>query len=38
LSWAFGDSVMREYEPYCDKVEVVNNFASLAEVVDHLVL
>ncbi len=38
LSWAFGDSAMRDYEPYCDKVEVVNNLASLAKVVDNLVL
>jgi uncharacterized protein with von Willebrand factor type A (vWA) domain len=38
LSWSFGDSAMRDYEPYCDRVEVVNNFASLAKVVDSLVL
>jgi uncharacterized protein with von Willebrand factor type A (vWA) domain len=38
LSWAFGDSAMRDYEPYCDRVEVVNNLASLAQVVDRLVL
>jgi uncharacterized protein len=38
LSWAFGDSAMRDYEPFCDRVEVVNNLASLAKVVDHLVL
>ena len=38
LSWAFGDSAMRDYEPYCDRVEVVNNLASLAAVVDALVL
>jgi uncharacterized protein with von Willebrand factor type A (vWA) domain len=37
-SWSFGDSAMREYEPYCDRVEVVNNLASLAKVVDSLVL
>jgi uncharacterized protein with von Willebrand factor type A (vWA) domain len=37
-SWAFGDSAMRDYEPYCDRVEVVNNLASLAKVVDSLVL
>jgi hypothetical protein len=29
---------MRDYEPYCDKVEVVNNLASLSRVVDELVL
>ncbi len=38
LSWAFGDSVMRDYEPYCSRVEVVNNLASLKKVVDELVL
>jgi uncharacterized protein with von Willebrand factor type A (vWA) domain len=38
MSWGFGDSAMREYEPYCDRVEVVNNLASLAKVVDTLVL
>ncbi|HZS40165.1 MAG TPA: VWA domain-containing protein [Polyangia bacterium] len=38
ISWAFGDSAMRDYEPYCDKVEVVNNLASLSNVVDELVL
>jgi uncharacterized protein with von Willebrand factor type A (vWA) domain len=38
LSWAFGDSAMRDYEPYCDRVEVVSNLASLKRVVDGLVL
>jgi hypothetical protein len=38
LSWGFGDSAMRDYEPYCTRVEVVNNLASLAKVVDTLVL
>ena len=38
LSWAFGDSAMRDYEPHCDRVEVVNNLASLKRVVDGLVL
>jgi uncharacterized protein with von Willebrand factor type A (vWA) domain len=38
VSWSFGDSAMREYEPYCDRVEVVNNLASLAKVVDNLIL
>jgi uncharacterized protein with von Willebrand factor type A (vWA) domain len=37
-SWAFGDSAMRDYEPYCDRVETVSNLASLAKVVDTLVL
>ncbi len=38
LSWAFGDSAMRDYEPHCDRVEVVQNLASLKRVVDGLVL
>jgi uncharacterized protein with von Willebrand factor type A (vWA) domain len=38
LSWAFGDSAMREYEPHCDRVEVVSNLAGLKKVVDSLVL
>jgi uncharacterized protein with von Willebrand factor type A (vWA) domain len=38
LSWSFGDSAMRDYEPHVDRVEVVNNLASLARVVDELVL
>ena len=38
LSWAFGDSAMRAYEPYCDRVEVVQNLDSLRRVVDALVL
>jgi uncharacterized protein with von Willebrand factor type A (vWA) domain len=38
VSWAFGDSAMRDYEPFCSRVEVVNNLASLAKVVDNLVL
>ncbi|MDB4968457.1 MAG: carbon monoxide dehydrogenase protein [Myxococcales bacterium] len=37
-SWAFGDSAMRDYEPYCDRVETVANLAQLAKVVDTLVL
>jgi uncharacterized protein with von Willebrand factor type A (vWA) domain len=37
LSWNFGDSAMREYEPHCDRVEVVQNLASLKRVVDSLV-
>jgi len=36
LSWAFGDSAMRHYEPHCDRVEVVHNLASLRRVVDSL--
>ncbi len=38
VSWSFGDSAMRDYEPFCDRVEVVNNLASLAKLVDTLVL
>ena len=38
LSWSFGDSAMRDYEPHCDRVEVVQNLASLKKVVDGLVL
>jgi uncharacterized protein with von Willebrand factor type A (vWA) domain len=38
VSWSFGDSAMRDYEPYCSRVEVVNNLASLARVVDTLIL
>ena len=37
-SWAFGDSAMRDYEPYCDRVETVGNLAQLTRVVDTLVL
>jgi uncharacterized protein with von Willebrand factor type A (vWA) domain len=37
-SWAFGDSAMRDYEPYCDRVETVSNLASLAKVIDTLIL
>ncbi|MSP62636.1 MAG: VWA domain-containing protein [Myxococcales bacterium] len=38
LSWAFGDSAMRDYEPHCDRVEVVNNLSSLKRVVDSLIV
>jgi uncharacterized protein with von Willebrand factor type A (vWA) domain len=37
-AWSFGDSAMGEYEPLCDRVEVVSNLAQLARVVDALVL
>lgn len=37
-AWAFGDSVMREYEPHCDRVTTVGNMAELARFVDELVL
>jgi uncharacterized protein len=38
LSWSFGDSAMRDYEPHCTKVETVNNLEALSKVVDRLVL
>lgn len=38
LSWAFGDSAMRFYEPHCDRVEVASNLDTLRRVVDDLVL
>jgi hypothetical protein len=37
-SWSFGDSAMRDYEPFCDRVESVGNLAQLTRVVDELVL
>ncbi len=37
-AWGFGDSVMREYEPHCDRVVVAWNLASLKRVLDDLVL
>ncbi len=37
-SWAFGDSAMRDYEPYCDRVETVGNLAQLSRIVDTIVL
>ncbi|HSN13273.1 MAG TPA: VWA domain-containing protein, partial [Anaeromyxobacteraceae bacterium] len=37
LSWAFGDSAMREYEPHCDRVEVVKNVEELSRIVEALV-
>jgi uncharacterized protein with von Willebrand factor type A (vWA) domain len=36
-TWSFGDSVMREYEPHCDRVESVQNLSGLAKVIDSLV-
>ena len=38
LSWGFGDSAMRDYEPHTDKVVVAHNLASLKRVIDELVL
>jgi uncharacterized protein len=37
-SWGFGDSVMREYEPHCDRICVAVHLESLRKVVDDLVL
>ena len=33
-----GDSAMHAYQPHCDRIAVVHNLKSLAEVVDSLVL
>jgi len=38
LSWSFGDSAMRDYEPHCTRIETVNNLEALTQVVDRLVL
>lgn len=35
--WGFGDSAMREYAPYCDRVAVARDLDSLREVVDQLI-
>ena len=35
--WGFGDSAMRDYAPYCDRVAVARDLDSLREVVDQLV-
>lgn len=37
-AWAFGDSAMRDYEPFCTRLETVGNLAQLAHIVDSLVL
>ncbi|HTE55334.1 MAG TPA: VWA domain-containing protein [Kofleriaceae bacterium] len=37
-AWGFGDSAMREYAPYCDRVAVAHDLDSLRTVVDDLVL
>jgi uncharacterized protein with von Willebrand factor type A (vWA) domain len=37
-AWGFGDSAMRDYEPYCDRVELAHNLDSLRKVIDELVL
>lgn len=37
-AWGFGDSAMRVYEPWCKKVVVAGNLASLRRVIDDLVL
>ncbi len=36
-AWGFGDSAMRDYEPYCDQVAVAHNLHSLSQVVDQLI-
>lgn len=35
--WGFGDSAMREYAPYCDRIAVARDLDSLREVVDQLI-
>ncbi len=35
--WGFGDSAMRDYAPYCDKIAVARDLDSLREVVDQLI-
>lgn len=35
-AWGLGDSVMREYEPHCDRVVVAWNLESLRKVVDEI--
>ena len=33
----FGDSAMRDYAPYCDRIAVARDLNSLREVVDQLI-
>jgi uncharacterized protein with von Willebrand factor type A (vWA) domain len=35
--WGFGDSAMKDYAPYCDRIAVARDLDSLREVVDQLV-
>lgn len=35
--WGFGDSAMRDYAPYCDRIAVARDLDSLREVVDQLI-
>jgi len=35
--WGFGDSAMKDYAPYCDKIAVARDLDSLREVVDQLI-
>jgi hypothetical protein len=35
--WGFGDSAMRDYAPYCDRIAVARDLNSLREVVDQLI-
>ncbi len=37
LTWGFGDSVMNEYQPYCDQVREVRNLNQLVKAVQDLV-
>ncbi len=37
-AWGFGDSAMRDYQPYCDEVVVVHDLDSLRRVIDRLVM
>jgi len=36
-AWGFGDSAMRDYQPYCDDVAVAHNLDSLRKVIDRLI-
>ncbi len=35
--WGFGDSAMKDYAPYCDRIAVARDLDSLREVVDQLI-
>lgn len=37
LTWGFGDSVMNDYQPYCDQVREVRNLNQLVKAVQDLV-
>ena len=38
IKWNTGDSIMSEYEPYCDVLAECKNLEQLTEVVDHHLL